>query len=161
MPARRTARDRLAARRRAGLPLVVGDQSFHPLVGEVPRHEPRDLLRVERQGRHQAGVPAWRGAACGLVDAAVTEALRLLQPAAGGAGQLSQLAKEVTRIEGERSRLANAIATGGELEALAMKDREGRLATLSQQRQAVEARVARSRPGRRRRGAWRASGAGG
>ena len=81
-----------------------------------------------------------------LVDEAVTEALRLLQPDDDGEAQLSQLAKEVTRVEGERSRLANAIATGGDLEGLlvAMKDRERRLATLSQQRQAVEAQVARS-----------------
>ena len=84
-----------------------------------------------------------------LVDAAVTEALRLLQPADGGAGQLSQLAKDVTRIEGERARLANAIATGGDLEGLlvAMTDRESRLGQLDRQRQTVEAQVARSAVG--------------
>ena len=45
-----------------------------------------------------------------------------------------------------RSRLANAIATAGDLDGLlvAMKDRESRLVQLGQQRQAVEAQVARS-----------------
>ena len=81
-----------------------------------------------------------------LVAEAVTEAVRILQPEDGGDGQLAQLAKEMTRVEGERSRLANAIATGGDLDGLlmAMKERERRLAQLGQQRQAVEARVARS-----------------
>ena len=84
-----------------------------------------------------------------LVDDAVTEAVRTLQPEDGGEGQLSQLAQEVTRVEAERSRLANAIATGGDLDSLlvAMKEREGRLAQLGQQRQAVEARIARSKVG--------------
>ena len=64
----------------------------------------------------------------------------------GGEGPLVQLAKEITRVEGERSRLANAIATGGDLDGLlvAMKEREARLGQLGQHRQAVEARVARS-----------------
>ena len=84
-----------------------------------------------------------------LVEEAVTEALRILQPDDGGEGQLVQLAKEMTRVEGERSRLANAIATGGDLDGLlvAMKDRESRLGQLDQQRQTVEAQVARSAVG--------------
>ena len=79
-----------------------------------------------------------------LVEEAVTEALRILQPDDDGEGQLAQLAKEMTRVEGERSRLANAIATGGDLDGLlvAMKEREARLVQLGQHRQAVEARVA-------------------
>ena len=81
-----------------------------------------------------------------LVEEAVTEALRILQPDDDGEGQLAQLANEMTRVEGERSRLANAIATGGDLDGLlvAMKEREARLVQLDRHRQAVEARVARS-----------------
>ena len=84
-----------------------------------------------------------------LVDAAVTEALRILQPEDGGDRQLAQLEKEVTRVAGERARLANAIATGGDLEGLlvAMTDRESRLGQLDRQRQTVEAQVARSAVG--------------
>ena len=84
-----------------------------------------------------------------LVEEAVTEAMRMLQPEDGGEGQLAQLEKEVTRVAGERARLANAIATGGDLEGLlvAMKDRESRLGQLDQQRQIVEAQVARSAVG--------------
>ena len=80
---------------------------------------------------------------------AVTEALRILQPEDGGDRQLAQLEKEVTRVAGERARLANAIATGGDLEGLlvAMKDRESRLGQLDRQRQTVEAQVARSAVG--------------
>ena len=84
-----------------------------------------------------------------LVEEAVTEALRILQPEDGGDRQLAQLEKEVMRVAGERARLANAIATGGDLEGLlvAMKDRESRLGQLDQQRQTVEAQVARSAVG--------------
>ena len=84
-----------------------------------------------------------------LVEEAVTEALRILQPDDGGDRQLAQLEKEVTRVAGERARLADAIATGGDLEGLlvAMKDRESRLGRLNQQRQTVEAQVARSAVG--------------
>ena len=84
-----------------------------------------------------------------LVDEAVTEALRILQPEDGGDRQLAQLEKEVTRVAGERARLANAIATGGDLEGLlvAMTDRESRLGQLDRQRQTVEAQVARSAVG--------------
>ena len=66
------------------------------------------------------------------MDEAVTEALRILQPEDGGDRQLAQLEKEVTRVAGERARLANAIATGGDLEGLlvAMTDRESRLGQL-------------------------------
>ena len=81
-----------------------------------------------------------------LVEEVVTEAMRMLQPDDGGDGQLAQLAKEMTRVEGERSRLADAIATGGDLDGLlkAMREREARLVQLGQQRQVVEARIARS-----------------
>ena len=81
-----------------------------------------------------------------LVEDAVTEAIRTLQSDDDGDGQLAQLVTEAARVERERSRLADAIATGGELEGLltAMKDRERRLETLGQQRRAVEGRIARS-----------------
>ena len=80
------------------------------------------------------------------MDEAVTEAMRILQPKDGGDGQLALLAKEMSRVEGERSRLADAIATGGDLDGLlmAMREREARLVQLAQQQQAVGARVARS-----------------
>ena len=52
MPARCAARDRRAGRWRAGSTLVVGDEPLDPLVGEVSRDEPRDLLRVDRQRGH-------------------------------------------------------------------------------------------------------------
>ena len=42
-----------------------------------------------------------------LVDEAVTEAVRILQLEDGGDRQLAQLAKEMTRVEGERSRLSD------------------------------------------------------
>ena len=84
-----------------------------------------------------------------LVAEAVAEAVRMLQPEDGGDRELAQLAKEMRRVEGERSRLADAIATGGDLDGLlmAMREREARLVQLGQQQQAVEARIARSEVG--------------
>ena len=53
MPARRAAGDGRAGGRRAGPVLLIGDQPVHPLVGEIPRHEPRHLLCVDRQHSHE------------------------------------------------------------------------------------------------------------
>ncbi len=39
---------------------MVGDQLVHPLVGEIPRDEPRDFFRVDRQRGHDPrGTWAW------------------------------------------------------------------------------------------------------
>ena len=71
-----------------------------------------------------------------IVDEAVTEAMRILQPKDGGDGQLALLAKEMSRVEGERSRLADAIATGGDLDGLLMAElkaaRSARVVQLAQ-----------------------------
>ncbi len=53
---RRTAPAGLATdgRRQA----LLGHQFPNPLVSKIPDEQPRDFVRVDRQGRHDAGVPA-------------------------------------------------------------------------------------------------------
>ena len=49
MPSRGSAGNGLAHLSRVGIPSVFCDQGRHPFIGQLPRHEARDLRRVDGQ----------------------------------------------------------------------------------------------------------------
>lgn len=74
-----------------------------------------------------------------MLTEAVDEALRRLRGDDGEDRRLEQLDRELAKVDAERRRLAGAIASGGNLDALlqALREREASVTSLTAQRQAL------------------------
>ena len=75
-----------------------------------------------------------------VLEDAVNEAISTVQGEDDTGSASARVDKEIARLEGEQTRLANAIAAGGNLDGLvlAMKDRETHLWQLRQERHALD-----------------------